>query len=71
MDDQSLVPGSWLWDDIIFCRRALRRDESIKYVVSDPVIEYIGKHGLFKVISWYILQYSTIQYKKRFKYGGS
>lgn len=45
-----LIVKEWIYNDISSTkvRRALRRDESIKYVVSDPVIEYIGKHGLFK-----------------------
>lgn len=34
-------------------RRALKRNESIKYVVPDPVIDYIKQNGLYKAQELY------------------
>ena len=44
------IVKEWIYNDISSTkvRCAMRRDESIKYLVADPVIEYIKKHGLYK-----------------------
>ncbi|XP_028390846.1 nicotinamide/nicotinic acid mononucleotide adenylyltransferase 1-like [Dendronephthya gigantea] len=44
------IVKEWIYNDISSTkvRLALRRDESIKYVVPDPVIEYIKENNLYK-----------------------
>lgn len=42
----------WLSNEISSTRirRALRRHESVRYVVPDPVIDYITSEGLYKTL---------------------
>jgi len=44
------VVQEWLSNEISSTRirRALKRQESVRYVVPDPIIEYINKEGLFQ-----------------------
>ena len=35
-----------------YFRRSIKRGESVKYLIPDPVIDYIKKHNLYQVINY-------------------
>ncbi|CAG2067921.1 unnamed protein product, partial [Timema podura] len=43
------IVTEWITNDVSSTkiRRALRRSESVKYLLVDPVIDYVHKHGLY------------------------
>ncbi|XP_043919069.1 nicotinamide/nicotinic acid mononucleotide adenylyltransferase 1 isoform X2 [Protopterus annectens] len=47
------VVNEWITNDISATkiRRALRRNQSVKYLLPDPVVEYIHKHNLYSAES--------------------
>nr|CAD7201395.1 unnamed protein product [Timema douglasi] len=56
------IVTEWITNDVSSTkiRRALRRSESVKYLLVDPVIDYINKQGLYNTKeTWHIHQITS------------